>query len=95
MSEEVKFTKEELDNLNSFQSRYSEVKDQFGGICLSKISLRKQIEELDNLEVKLSNDFSKIQEEEKTFLDELNKKYGEGSLNPKTGVFTPAEENKS
>ena len=95
MSEEVKFTKEELDNLNSFQSRYSEVKDQFGGICLSKISLRKQIEELDNLEVKLSNDFSKIQEEEKTFLDELNKKYGEGSLDPKTGIFTPAEENKS
>ena len=31
----------------------------------------------------------------KNFLDETTKKYGEGSLNPKTGVFTPAEENKS
>ena len=95
MSKEVKFTKEELDNLNGFQSRYSQVRDDFGGICLSKISLRNQIEELDKLEVKLSSDFSNIQEEEKTFLDELNKKYGEGSLNPETGVFTPVEKNKS
>ena len=37
-----------------------------------------------------------LQNEEKKFLDSVNEKYGEGTLNPETGVFTPIEsENKS
>ena len=92
---EVKFTEEELNKINDFQIGYSRIRDEFGGICLSKINLRNQIEELDNLEVELSGDFKKIQEDEKNFFSELNKKYGEGSFDPKTGVFTPIEQNKS
>jgi len=35
-----------------------------------------------------------IQSKEKTFLDKITKKYGQGTLNPETGVFTSIE-NKS
>tara|TARA_R110002020_G_scaffold127669_2_gene286341 strand:- start:4347 stop:4643 length:297 start_codon:yes stop_codon:yes gene_type:complete len=92
---EVKFTEEELNKINDFQLRYARIKDDFGGVCLNKINLRNQIEELDNLEVELSSNFKKVQEDEKNFFNDLNKKYGEGSFDPKTGVFTPIEENKS
>ena len=50
----------------------------------------------DELKKKLENGIKsinskqkKLQEEEKKFLDGITKKYGEGSLNPETGVFTP------
>ena len=31
----------------------------------------------------------KLKEEERTFLSAITKKYGQGTLNPETGVFTP------
>ena len=89
MSEEVKFTKEELDSINNFQGRYAQVRNDFGDISLSKISLNNQLEELDKVKEEAQNNLKKIQTEERNFLDELNKKYGEGNLNPETGVFTP------
>ena len=95
MPEEIKFIEEELNKINNFQERYLKIRDEFGDICLNKINLRNQIEELDILEDKLSNDFAKAKEEQKTFFDEVNKKYGEGSFNPNTGIFTPVEQNKS
>ena len=30
-----------------------------------------------------------LKEEERTFLSGITKKYGQGTLNPETGVFTP------
>ena len=95
MSEEVKFTKEELNKINSFQERYAQVRNDFGDISLSRINLSNQLKELDNLEDETSNSLQKIQTDEKAFLGELNKKYGEGNLDPKTGVFTPIKTEKN
>ena len=51
---------------------------------------------LDEQEVDLEDAYKNIQSEEKKFLDGITSKYGQGSLNPETGVFTPTEsENKS
>ena len=53
---------------------------------------KEQMEALDKLEDSLKS----IQSEEKKFLDGITDKYGQGTLNPETGVFTPtASENKS
>ena len=91
MSKEVKVTKEELDNIKNIQISYAKIRDNFGGICLSKISLRNQIDELDQLEIKLDSDYKKIQGDERNFLNELNKKYGEGNLDLETGAFIPTK----
>ena len=37
----------------------------------------------------LKEEYRKNQKTEQEFLDEINNKYGDGSLNPETGVFTP------
>ena len=89
MPEEVKFTEEELKNVQEIQQTYANIQNQFGQLKLAQIRL-------DNQEVDLENALTSIQDEEKKFLDGITSKYGQGSLNPETGVFIPTEsENKS
>ena len=89
MPEEVKFTEEELKQVQNFQNQYLSVQNQFGQLKLAQIRL-------DNQEVDLENALKQVQDNETKFLDEITKKYGQGTLNPETVVFTPnASENKS
>lgn len=87
MPEEVKFTEDELTQVQNIQKSYANVQNQFGQLKLAQIRL-------DNDEVTLEDALKSIQDEEKKFLDGITEKYGQGSLNPDTGVFTPTE-NKS
>jgi len=87
MPEEVKFTEEELTQVQNIQKSYANVQNQFGQLKLAQIRL-------DNDEVTLEDALKSIQDDEKKFLDGITEKYGQGSLNPETGVFTPTE-NKS
>ena len=89
MAKEVKFTEEELKQVQNIQRSYTKIQNQFGQLKMAQIRL-------DNQEVELENALTDIQDEENKFLDGITKKYGQGALNPETGVFTPAEsENKS
>ena len=82
MPKEVKFTKEELTQVQNIQKSYATVQSQFGQLKLNQIRL-------DNDEVTLEEGLKSIQQEEQKFLDGITEKYGQGSLNPETGVFTP------
>ena len=89
MPEEVKFTKDELTQVQNIRKDYTNVQYQFGQLKLAQIRL-------DNDEVTLEDALKSIQDEEKKFLEGITEKYGQGSLNPETGVFTPSEtSNKS
>ena len=87
MPEEVKFTKDELTQVQNIQNSYQNVQNQFGQLKLAQIRLDLQ-------EVELEDSLKSIQTEEQKFLDSITDKYGQGTLNPETGVFTPTE-NKS
>ena len=88
-NKQVKFTKEELNQVKNIQKDYQNAQTQFGQLKLAQISL-------DNDEITLEENFKLVQEKEKKFLDGITEKYGQGSLNPETGVFTPTEsKNKS
>ena len=87
MPEEVKFTEEELKQVQNIQKSYQNVQNQFGQLKMAQIRL-------DNQEVDLEEALKSIQSEEKKFLDGITEKYGQGTLNPETGVFIPTE-NKS
>tara|TARA_Y100000361_G_scaffold144646_1_gene152894 strand:- start:70 stop:342 length:273 start_codon:yes stop_codon:yes gene_type:complete len=89
MPEEVKFTQEELAKVKDIRVQYSNIQNSFGQLKMAQIRLDEQ-------EVQLEESLKNIQTEESKFLDGITKKYGDGSLNPDTGVFTPtASENKS
>ena len=82
MPKEVKFTEEELTQVQNIQKSYATVQNQFGQLKLAQIRL-------DNDEVTLEDGLKSIQDEEKKFLDGITEKYGQGTLNPETGEFTP------
>ena len=94
MSEEVKFTEEELTQVQNIQKSYSNVQNQFGQISVAQVRLEEQEHSLAKEHENLVKSLKKIQSDEQKFLNEITKKYGQGSLNPETGVFTPTE-NKS
>jgi|TARA_R100000664_G_C2633280_1_gene61798 hypothetical protein len=82
MSEEVKFTEKELTQVQNIQKTYANIQNQFGQLKLAQIRLEEQ-------EIEIEDALKNIQVEEKKFLDGITEKYGQGTLNPETGVFIP------
>ena len=89
MSEPIKFTSEELEKMKNIQNQYIDIQNAFGQVSLSRLRLQEQIQLLDEKDEENKQKFYDVQKNEKQFLDEITKKYGDGSLNPDTGVFTP------
>ena len=87
MPKEVKFNEEELQQIQNIQNGYVSIQNQFGQLKLAQIRLEDQ-------EVNLEDGLKSLRNEERTFLDGITEKYGQGTLNSETGVFTPTE-NKS
>ena len=89
MAEDTKFTKEEMDMISKIQETYLDIQQKLGQVSLSKLKLEQQAEAIDKMEEELLENFKKTQKEEKDFVDEVTKKYGDGTLNPENGIFTP------
>ena len=89
--QETKFTDDELKQLQGLQTSYQEKQLQFGQLKVQKMLLQQQTEALDIAEVQLEEDYKVVQDTERKLVQQLNEKYGPGSLNPETGVFTPTE----
>ena len=79
---EVKFTDDELKKIKDLQTSYLDIQNEFGQLSLAKIRLKRQEEQV-------SKKLTEIENTEKSFLDKVTEKYGKGTLNPETGVFTP------
>ena len=82
MPKEIKFTEEEMNQVKGVQQAYMSVQAQFGQLKMNQLKLDEQ-------EILIEENLKTIQKEESEFLDGITKKYGQGSLNPETGVFTP------
>ena len=89
MSEPIKFTNEELEKIKNIQNQYIDIQNAFGQVSLSRLRLQEQIQLLDEKDEENKQKFYDVQKNEKQFLDEITKKYGDGTLNPDTGIFTP------
>ena len=88
--QETKFSEEELKSLQDLQNSYQQKQLQFGQLEVQRLLVSQQLEQLDDAKAKLEVEYSEIQETERKLVEELNKKYGPGNLDPATGVFTPA-----
>ena len=83
MSEEIKFTEEELISLSDLQQSYQRITNSYGQIALAKHNLEEQ-------EAAVKSEFENTRKQEQNLLNSITEKYGPGQLNPQTGVFTPA-----
>ena len=89
MSEQIKFTDEEMKTLRGLQDSYTEKQSELGQLSVQRILLNQQLDALDERQTFLENEYKKIQQKEADFVKTLYNKYGQGQLDPDTGVFTP------
>ena len=90
-SKDIKFTDDELKSLQDLQNSYQQKQLQFGQLKVQKLLVQQQVDAIDNAETQLEVEYSEVQDTERKLVEELNEKYGPGSLDPATGVFTPTK----
>ena len=88
--QETKFSEEELKSLQDLQNSYQQKKLQFGQLRVQRLLVQQQLDAIDETEARFEVEYGEVQETERKLVQELNKKYGPGNLDPQTGVFTPA-----
>ena len=88
--QETKFSEEELKSLQDLQNSYQGKQLQFGQLRVQRLLVQQQLDALDDAEAKLEVEYGEVQETERTLVQDVNKKYGPGNLDPASGVFTPA-----
>ena len=89
MADEIKFTDEEIKSLNDLSQGYQQIQLAFGQRKVQHILAEQQLDALKEAEVQMESDYSELQQKERDLVASLNEKYGPGSLDPQTGVFTP------
>ena len=88
-SDEMKFTEEELQSLQNLQNGYQEKQVMLGQLAVQRILLNQQSDALEIRAAEVEEEYEGVQQQERDLVAQLNEKYGPGSLNPETGVFTP------
>ena len=91
-SDEMKFTDEELQELQSLQEGYQEKQAMLGQLAVQRILLDQQSDALEARQTEVETEYEGVQQQERDLVQKLNEKYGPGQLDPATGVFTPAPE---
>ncbi len=86
---EQKFTEEEMVKIKEIQSSYLGVQQAFGQLEVNRIRLEQQLDATQKASVNLKDKFSEVQDSEQKLIEELNEKYGDGSLDLESGTFTP------
>lgn len=92
----IKFTDEEMNELKFIQQKYNEKFLLLGQLKLEQLKVEDAIKnftesgvKLKDVETNLKGEFITVQKLEDDFLNKVTKKYGEGSLDGKTGLFIP------
>ena len=88
-SSTVKFSEDEMTKLQELQNSYQQKQVEFGQLRVQRIILNQQSNALEEKEKQIEQEYVNVQQEEQQLVNELNEKYGPGSLDPQTGEFTP------
>ena len=86
---EIKFTDEELQSIQNLSNKSNNITYRFGQLKVAKINLEKQLEQLEEEDFKLQEEFIALRKEEQDTLNGITEKYGPGTLDPQSGIYTP------
>ena len=89
MADPIKFSDEEMQQLAGLQQSYREKMEKFGQAKVQRLLLTQQLDALTNAEQQIEVEYRDVQESERKLVEELNNKYGQGTLDVETGIFTP------
>lgn len=88
--EPIKFTDEEVTQIKELRDSTEEKVAQFGQLKLEKILTQQRLDQLNELEPKLENEYVQLQTKERDLVETIKKKYGVGTLDLDKGVFIPS-----
>ena len=89
MAKEIKFTKEELESIQKLQQKTNQLTSNFGQLHIVRLNLEQQLEQSDDERYRLEEELKSLKDEEVDLIKTINEKYGAGTLDPASGVFTP------
>ena len=90
MAENKKFTTEELERITVLRNEYDK---KIGDIGIAEVELMLTEKRLDEIKTHIStlkSEYTSRQEKESELVNELNKKYGAGTVDLISGEFIPA-----
>ncbi len=88
MAEQIKFTEEEVSEINTLRQNVANVFTRLGQLQIEK---NRRISEIENVEKGIIAEHQTLIEQENTLFQGLNKKYGDGNYDPNTNEFIPSE----
>jgi len=88
MAEQIKFTEEEIQQINKLRQDVSNVFYELGQLSIEK---KRLVDEANEKENELFQKHIELIEFEQTLFKTLNEKYGDGNYDPLTGMFTPTD----
>jgi hypothetical protein len=83
MTDPIKFTPDEIQEIQDVQSLYNTIVTQAGQVYLEELALDKKKDQLES-------NFEEIRNKESGIISSLTTKYGQGKINLETGEFDPA-----
>ena len=86
-NDDIKFTQEELDSIGELQNNYLRITNALGQVSVGRLNLDAQ-------EQSLKDELESNRQNEQNILNTITEKYGPGTLDPATGVFTPTEDSE-
>ncbi len=89
MSENKKFTTEELEKITALRDENQVKVGEFGQIELEILLTTQRLEALAEAKNKLTKDYQDLQDKERDLIKELNEKYGAGQVDLNSGEFIP------
>ena len=89
MAKQIKFTKEEVAEINQLRQDVSDVFTRLGQLQVEK---KRRIDEITAIEDQMLVKHSELVEQEQKLFSGLNEKYGDGNYDPTTNTFTPSKE---
>lgn len=84
----VKIDDDEKQKVVELKNTFSKIQNEMGAVEFRKIMLEESRKGLDDFADKLKTDYEDTRKQEQQVLQELNTKYGDGSLNIETGELT-------
>ena len=89
MSEQIKFSEEEIADIRQVQTNYQTIGLELVQIKLALTSAKSQLEALELEEKAITDRITEVSAQEREIAKQLEDKYGKGEIDLESGVFTP------
>lgn len=89
MQDQIKFTEEELLSIKSIRDKNTALVLDLGQNELESFTLTNRLKELEIEKHALQSNYIQLRKDEQQLVQELNKKYGSGTVDIESGVFIP------